>query len=47
MNVNLIKSVVEIALGVFFIWGLFNEPILAKAEQKLFAKFRRNNSETN
>lgn len=36
-----IQSIIEIALTVFFIWGVFNEPKLAKLEKKLFARFRR------
>lgn len=36
-----IQSIIEIALTVFFIWGVFNEPMLARLEKKLFARFRR------
>ena len=34
------QSTIEIALAVFFIWGLFNEEKLAKLEKKLFAKIK-------
>ncbi len=33
-----LQSVIEIILGAFFIWGLFNEPKLARLERKLFHK---------
>ncbi len=39
-----IQSVVEIALTVFFIWGVWNESTLAKLEKKLFSKlFKKRN----
>ncbi len=37
---HLIQSIIEIALTVFFIWGVWNEPKLAKAERKLFKKIK-------
>lgn len=37
---HLIQSIIEIALTVFFIWGVWNEPKLAKAEKRLYKKIK-------
>jgi len=37
-NTFMIQSIVELTLVIFFIWGIFNEPKLAKLEKKLFSK---------
>ena len=31
-------TIIEVALGIFFIWGFWNEEKLADFEDKLFAK---------
>jgi ABC-type uncharacterized transport system ATPase subunit len=31
-------TIIEVALGIFFIWGFWNEEKLADLEDKLFAK---------
>ena len=39
-----IQSIIEIALTMFFIWGVWNEGTLARLEKKLFAKlFKKRN----
>lgn len=43
-NTHLIQSIIEIALTVFFIWGVWNEPTLAKLEKKLFSKLFKKRS---
>ena len=40
-NTFIIQTTIELFLAVFFIWGLFNEPKLAKLEKKLFSKFSK------
>ena len=41
MNLFIFESVFQIAFGVFFIWGIFNEPILAELEKKLFKNIQK------
>lgn len=40
-NTHALASIIEVALTVFFIWGLFNEEKLAVAEKKLFARLKK------
>ena len=41
---HLIQTIIEIALGAFFIWGFWNEEKFANLEDKLFAKWKARKS---
>ena len=41
---HLIQTIIEIAFGVFFIWGFWNEEKLANFEDKIIAKWKARKS---
>lgn len=40
MNTFVLQSTLEILLGAFFIWGLFNEDVLAKLEKRFLKSIK-------
>lgn len=39
--VDTLRTLLEIAVAAFIIWGLFNEKTLVAFEEKLFSRIRR------